>query len=110
MDQERLTRTRRFFERRGLWAVFIGRFIGWVRIVVPMFAGIARMPFARFAAANAAGAIVSAVAYATLGYLFGRDLPKLEHHMTVATLIAAALLAVWLVVVRARGRRRAPAL
>jgi membrane protein DedA with SNARE-associated domain len=107
MDQQRLTRTRRFFERRGLWAVFVSRFIGVVRIFVPMFAGIARMPFGRFSAANAAGSLGTAVVYCALGYLFGRDLPALEHHITEATLIAAALLVVWFVYTRVRAGRAA---
>jgi membrane protein DedA with SNARE-associated domain len=105
IDEARLTRSRRFFERRGLWAVFICRFIGWVRIIVPMFAGISRMPFARFAVANAAGSIVSAVAYSTLGYLFGRDLPKLEHHLTEATIVGVGLVVLWLVFMRVRSGR-----
>jgi membrane protein DedA with SNARE-associated domain len=63
------------------------------------------MPFTRFAAANAAGSIVSAAAYATLGYLFGRDLPALEHHLTEATLIGLALIVLWLVYSRVRGGR-----
>jgi membrane protein DedA with SNARE-associated domain len=109
IDDERLARGRRFFERRGLWAVFVGRFIGWVRIVVPMFAGISHMPFARYAAANAVGAIVSAAAYATLGYLFGRDLPKLEHHLTGTTLVGGALVVLWFVYTRVRAGRTATA-
>ena len=103
IDEARLTRSRRFFERRGLWAVFLCRFIGWVRIIVPILAGIACMPFGRFAAANTAGSIVAAAAYSTLGYLFGRDLPKLEHHLTEATFIGLGLVVLWLVYTRVRG-------
>jgi membrane protein DedA with SNARE-associated domain len=105
IDEERLARSRRFFERRGLWAVFICRFIGWVRIIVPMLAGIAHMPLGRFAAANAAGSIVSAVAYSALGYVFGRDLPKLEHHLTEATIVLIGLVVLWLVYTRVRAGR-----
>jgi membrane protein DedA with SNARE-associated domain len=106
VDEPRLLRARKFFERRGLWAAFLCRFVGFLRIVVPMLAGVARMPISRFSAANAAGAIASAVAYCALGYLFGRDLPALEHHLTRVTLVIVALLAVWLVVTRLRARRR----
>ena len=109
IDESRLTRSRRFFERRGLWAVFICRFIGWVRIIVPMLAGIGCMPFGRFFAANAAGSIAAAVAYSALGYLFGRDLPALEHHLTEATLIGLGLIVLWLVYTRVRARRAAEA-
>ncbi len=109
VDEKRLARARRFFERRGLWAVFLCRFIGFVRIVVPMFAGIAHMPLAKFSAANAAGAIVAAATYCTLGYVFGRDLGGLEDHITEATLIGLGLVVAWLVYTLVRSRRRAAA-
>jgi membrane protein DedA with SNARE-associated domain len=107
VDEQRLARAHRFFERRGLWAVFICRFIGFVRIVVPMFAGIAHMPLAKFSVANAAGAIVAAATYCTLGYVFGRDLPALEGHIAAATLVGVGLVVVWLVYTLVRSRRRA---
>ena len=109
IDEARLTRSRKFFQRRGLWAVFVCRFIGWVRIIVPMLAGISHMPFARFAAANAAGSIASAAAYSALGYVFGRDLPALEHHLTEATLVGLGLIVLWFVYTRLRGGRTATA-
>ena len=104
VDEARLLRARTFFERRGLWAAFLSRFVGFLRIVVPMLAGVARMPFAKFSAANAAGAIGSAAAYSTLGYVFGRDLPALEHHLTQVTVVVVAVVAVWVVASRLRVR------
>ena len=104
IDEAKLDRARDFFARRGLVAVFLCRFIGFVRILVPMVAGVARMPFGRFLAANAAGAIVSAIAYAALGWFFGRDLRGLEHHLTQATMIVVALIVAWFVIRRLRGR------
>lgn len=109
IDDEKLVRARRFFTQRGAWAVFLSRFVGVVRIVVPMIAGVAHMPFARFLVANAAGAIGTAAGYAALGWFFGRDLPKLRHHVTEATLVVVAVLGAWLVVRVLRARRRASA-
>jgi membrane protein DedA with SNARE-associated domain len=107
IDEEKLDRARRFFARRGLLAVFLCRFIGFVRIFVPMVAGVTRMPFGRFLAANAAGAIVSSASYAALGWFFGHDLPALEHHLTETTIIAVAVIAAWLLFRRRRARRDA---
>jgi membrane protein DedA with SNARE-associated domain len=67
------------------------------------------MPFGRFASANAAGAIVSAAAYSTLGYLFGRDLAGLEHHLTEATIVGVGLIVLWFVYTRVRAGRTAEA-
>jgi membrane protein DedA with SNARE-associated domain len=103
IDEEKLERARKFFARRGLAAVFLCRFIGFVRIFVPLVTGVARMPFGRFLAANVAGAIVSSACYAALGWFFGHDLPKLEHHLTETTVVAALLIVAWLVVRRRRA-------
>ena len=109
IDEEKLVRARKFFSQRGAWAVFIGRVDGVVRNDVPLISEVAHMPFARFFVANAAGAIGTAAAYAALGWFFGRDLPKLRHHVTEATLVVVALLGAWLVVRMLRARRRASA-
>jgi membrane protein DedA with SNARE-associated domain len=48
----------RFFERHGGKSVFIGRFFGPVRAVIPLAAGIMHMPRRRFWFANVTSAIV----------------------------------------------------
>ena len=47
-----------FFERHGGKSVFIGRFFGPVRAVIPLAAGIMRMPRGRFWLANITSALV----------------------------------------------------
>jgi membrane protein DedA with SNARE-associated domain len=107
LDEERLGRARTFFARRGSAAVFLCRFVGFIRILVPMVAGVAHMPFARFSIANAAGAIVASACYAALGWFFGRDLARLEHHLAEVTIAVAMLVVVWMLMRRARGRAAA---
>ena len=82
--------------------MFISRFIGVVRIFVPMFAGIARMPFGRFNVANVAGFRPDGggIRHARLP-LRARP-PALEHHITEATLIGAAVIVLWFVYTRVR--------
>lgn len=48
----------RFFEKHGGKSVFIGRFFGPVRAVIPLAAGIMRMPRGRFWFANLTSAVV----------------------------------------------------
>jgi len=47
-----------FFRRRGLPAVFVGRFFGPLRAITPFAAGLCEMPRLRFQIANMASAIV----------------------------------------------------
>jgi undecaprenyl-diphosphatase len=64
-------RADRFFARYGATTVFFGRWIPGVRIVAAVMAGASRMPWPRFAVANAAGAIAWAATFATLATLAG---------------------------------------
>nr|WP_279306605.1 DedA family protein [Microvirga solisilvae] len=57
-----IERGERFFERFGPWAVFLGRFFGPTRAVVPLVAGIFLMPRVLFQSANMASASVWAFA------------------------------------------------
>jgi membrane protein DedA with SNARE-associated domain len=56
------------FRRWGWAAVFFGRFLGPVRAVAPLMAGVARMPEWRFQAANVASALLWAPLMLLPGY------------------------------------------
>src|SRR5215813_14569813 len=62
-----LPRGERFVARWGSLAIFIGRFSGPLRAVVPLVAGIFAMPFWRFQIANFTSAFVWAAVLLTLG-------------------------------------------
>lgn len=69
---EWLERGTRFFQRHGTLSVLLGRFVGPVRPIVPLIAGIMRMPPATFLWANIGSALLWAPAYVLPGYLLGR--------------------------------------
>ena len=60
-----------FFERHGGKSVFIGRFFGPVRAIIPLAAGIMRMPRGRFWAANVVSALVWAPMLLFVGDVVG---------------------------------------
>ncbi len=94
--ESHLLRAQEFFRVHGAKTVFIGRFIALLRTWAAVLAGAANMRYGTFMAYNALGGITWAVAFGTLGYLFGRNLPRLEHYIgqaTVAVVLLAALLA-----------------
>lgn len=53
-----IERSQRFLEKYGVFAVFIGRFISPIRSFLPFAAGMFRMPWLPFQAANASSAVV----------------------------------------------------
>jgi membrane protein DedA with SNARE-associated domain len=105
--RERLEAAEETLARRGGLAVFFGRFIAFLRAVMPFLAGTSRMPYRRFLAYNAAGGLVWGVGNVLLGYLAANSYAAIEKtagHVAaiiVAVLVIAALLA-W----RIRARRR----
>ncbi|HSH56373.1 MAG TPA: DedA family protein, partial [Halomonas sp.] len=74
---ELLARGARFFQRQGVLSVFLGRFVGPVRPIVPLIAGMLHMPPRTFLWANLASAALWAPAYVLPGYLLGRTWDQL---------------------------------
>jgi membrane protein DedA with SNARE-associated domain len=61
-------RGERFFRRWGVWSIFLGRFFGPVRAIVPLIAGVFLMPILLFQAANVASAMVWAFVLLAPGF------------------------------------------
>ncbi|MCF6217600.1 MAG: VTT domain-containing protein [Gammaproteobacteria bacterium] len=94
-----LLRGEAFFSRHGGKSVFIARFVGPVRPVVPMMAGMMMMPAPHFFLANIFSALAWAPLYLLLGMAFGASLALAgEVAGRLAVLLGAALLAVWVII------------
>ncbi len=78
LSRGHLRLSNRFFERFGLWAIFIGRLLPIVRTYISFPAGLSRIGYARFTLATMAGAIPWNFALAYAGLKLG------EHYATVA--------------------------
>lgn len=94
-------------ERRGPAYVFLGRFTAFFRAVVPGLAGMSRLSYRRFLAANVLGGICWGVAYPLLGYFAGDAYKGIERDSGYAAGGVAALVVVLAVWFYLRGRRRA---
>jgi membrane protein DedA with SNARE-associated domain len=99
IDDARLDRATRFFDRHGASAVVVGRFIAVVRSFLGIFAGVAAMPRRRFAVYNAIGGLIWSLVFSAVGYLFGRNLPALRRDLGRVSLILALVLALVILLV-----------
>ena len=90
---ERLENGISFFERYGTSSVFIGRFFGPLRAVIPLAAGMLHMPPSRFYVANVLSAIIWAPALIFSGDLLAHSLgpETLATKILWVTVLAAAL-------------------
>ena len=89
----RLEKTHRFFEQHGAKTVMLGRFVAFLRSFVGIFAGVSRMPLRVFGTYNALGGSIWVVTFSVLGYVFGRNLPRLVHYIGRVSLLLAILIA-----------------
>jgi membrane protein DedA with SNARE-associated domain len=83
----------RFFDRFGLWAVFLGRLLPIVRTYISFPAGLSRIGYVRFTIATLAGAIPWNFGLAYAGFKLG------QHWEEVATALGPFLIPIGIVVV-----------
>ena len=95
---EVLTRGEEFFNRHGGKSVFFGRFVGPVRPVIPIVAGMMGMGHTRFTVYNILSALGWAPAYLLPGMAFGASLALAgEVAERLAILLVLLMLLGWLV-------------
>lgn len=99
INESHISRAHAFFELHGGKTVFFGRFIAILRTWAAILAGVARMPYRNFLIYNASGAIIWASLFGALGYLFGKNIPKLDHLVGQTSLAIVLLVALFVVIV-----------
>lgn len=84
----------RIFNKRGMWAVFLGRFIAFLRILIGPLAGSLRMHYPKFLIANALGGIVWAGGTTALVFYAGEAAKKWLGDFSKYGLIAAIVIGI----------------
>jgi membrane protein DedA with SNARE-associated domain len=90
----------RFFERFGLWAVFVGRLLPIVRTYISFPAGVSKIGYVRFVLATLAGAIPWNLALAYAGYKLGQQYETVAKDISpfvipIAIAVVLLLAAAW---------------
>jgi membrane protein DedA with SNARE-associated domain len=94
-------RAEALLERYGTWIILGFRFLYGFRTVTPFVIGMSRVPAARFAILNAAGAAAWAVAFTAAGYFFGQVMESIlgdlkRHEAWLLAALAVVGVVVWL--------------
>lgn len=95
-------RAEAFYEKYGWSAVILARFYPWIRTFMPPIAGIAKMNYYKFLAANALGALIWGVGITLLGY-YAVSIPALKD----SSRAIAAFFVILTIVITVRNYRRA---
>jgi membrane protein DedA with SNARE-associated domain len=95
----------RFFDRWGLWAVFLGRLLPIVRTYISFPAGLSRIGYLRFAIVTLLGAIPWNFGLAYAGYLLGQHYEEVANTLGPFAIPLAILVVIVLGVAWWFGRR-----
>jgi membrane-associated protein len=106
---EHVAKARAFYDRHGGKAIVLARFLPIVRTFVPVVAGVAGMPYRRFALYNVIGGVAWVASMTCLGWGLGRRFPALGEHVEKVILAVVLLSVVPAAIEWARSRRRSRA-
>jgi membrane-associated protein len=88
---EYLEQAKIFYDRHGVYAVVLARFVPFVRTFAPIIAGIVKMRYRTFLLYNIAGALLWAAGVTFLGYYLGERVPFIGQYLTQIVLLIIAL-------------------
>lgn len=87
--QLHLAQARKFYEKHGVLAVVLARFVPVVRTFAPIVAGIAGMKYRHFLFYNIIGGILWASGVTLSGFFLGTRIPGLQHYLTPIMILIA---------------------
>jgi membrane protein DedA with SNARE-associated domain len=101
LNEEKLDRAERWFQRWEDWAVFLGRITPLVRSFVSIPAGVLEVPFVRYTLLTLAGSAIWCFALAGVGWAVGANWEDVHNafryvdYLVVAAVIAAVAWLAW---------------
>lgn len=94
LSKKNLVRTEKFYEKYGVRAIVLARFVPVVRTFTPIFAGVAQMRYKTFLAYNVIGALLWGAGLTVIGFSLGSLIPNITdylHYIVVFIIIVSAL-------------------
>lgn len=105
--RDHLLRTQEFYEKHGGKTIIYARFVPIVRTFAPFVAGVAGMPYARFAAFNIVGGIGWVILMTMSGYFLG-NIPFIRRHFEKVVVLIVFVSVVPVILEILKSRRRTP--
>jgi undecaprenyl-diphosphatase len=82
ITEERLDQVEDILAKRGAVMIIVGRFLGFVRPLIPFISGASRMPLRRFLPYDVLAAGLWAITFSVLGYVFWRSIDQLTKYVS----------------------------
>jgi undecaprenyl-diphosphatase len=84
----------KFFDRHGNKSIFLGRFIGIIRPMIPFAAGLSKMNYKSFIFWNILSGIIWSVSHIYIGYFFGSAFKLIETWSVRVSVVLVILVAI----------------
>ncbi len=76
-------RAKRFYDKHGVKAIVLARFVPIVRTFAPIIAGVGEMPYRTFFKWNVIGGILWTGTMTLAGYFLGKTVPGIDEHLHI---------------------------
>jgi membrane-associated protein len=97
--------TQAFYQKHGMMAFILGRFLPVVRTFVTILAGMVRIDFTKFLIFNILGASIWIVIMVLAGHFLGRAFPQITAHLEVIVLGMILISAVPVIITYLKNRK-----
>ena len=108
VTDERLDQVEKLLDKHGAVMIIVGRFLGFVRPLMPFISGASRMPLRRFLPYDVLAAGVWSITFCTLGFLFWRSIDQLTTYVSRGLFAFGTLIALIAGIVALIHLRRSP--
>jgi membrane-associated protein len=102
--QEYLKKTQAFYEKHGGKTIIYAQFVPIIRTFAPFIAGVAQMPYTRFAMFNVIGSVAWVTSMTMLGYTLG-NIPIVRRHFEKVVILVVLLSVLPIVIEFVKSRR-----
>lgn len=113
IESRHFDKARKFLEKRGTWAVVLGRFTSGIRVIIPGLCGMAHMHYGKFLVASLMAGTLWGTAFVALGYAAGTAWEQASKLAGAGSLVVLLIIVGgWIaskVIKRMRAKKRAHA-
>src|SRR3954453_6500086 len=102
--QEHLRKTQAFYEKHGGKTIIYAQFVPIIRTFAPFIAGVARMPYGRFAMFNVIGSVGWVTSMTMLGYSLG-NVPIVRKHFEKVVILVVLISVLPLIIEFLKSRK-----
>lgn len=96
----------RFFSNHGFKSIFIGRFVGPIRPIIPLIAGSIKMRPSRFLFYDILSAFVWSVLYIMIGYYFGNYFREIERIVSNVSILVTLIILIFVAIYYFKFKRK----